>query len=443
MNRPFINLVTLFKNEQERTNAFLKEYYYKSDALQSIISNITSEFLTDKTIYQKKILLKPNFVKHSNNPNDEICLRTHENFILAVLEIILKRKPTSVTIGDAPIQGCRWDKIANEQFLNQINFLSGRYKIDVTVKDFRRKVWDADNNGIPAEINSLNNYLLFDLGKKSYLEPITMIGRNLFRVTQYNSTQINKSHHPGVHEYCIINDLFDSDLIISLPKIKTHQKTCFTGALKNIVGLNGDKDFLPHHRLGGTGIGGDCYPGNNFLKYWAERSLDVANRNQGNILYWFWLRMSSLLWNLALPGPLDNLGAGWYGNDTTWRMVMDLNEVIIYGKADGTLAYEPQRVLYSLCDGIIGGEGEGPLHPQPFPLGFVSFSNNSALTDLCFGRLLNLNENKIPLLRSVKGVILDSDFKVRLNGREANLNYLSEFSYHPKLTKGWENYLDQ
>ncbi len=179
-----------------------------------------------------------------------------------------------------------------------------------------------------------------------------------------------------MHKYCISKALFESDVVISLPKIKTHQRTCITGGLKNIVGLNGDKDFLPHHRLGGTGNGGDCYEGKNHLRYWAELSQDAANRNQGTIFFRPWLKVSGLLWELSIPKEDDDLGAGWYGNDTTWRMVMDLNTIALYGKLDGSLSDEPQRVLYSLCDAIIAGEGDGPLHPEPFPMGIVSFSND-------------------------------------------------------------------
>ncbi len=61
------------------------------------------------------------------------------------------------------------------------------------------------------------------------------------------------------------------------------------------MGLNGDKDFLPHHRIGGTDLGGDCYPGGNRLRYWSELILDEANRNKGNWKYKFYTRISSFI----------------------------------------------------------------------------------------------------------------------------------------------------
>jgi hypothetical protein len=60
----------------------------------------------------------------------------------------------------------------------------------------------------------------------------------------------------------------------------------------------------------------------------------------------------------------------WFGNDTIWRMCLDLNKIVFYGNADGSLREpEPQnrKRHYVLVDGIIAGEGRGPLNPDPVP----------------------------------------------------------------------------
>lgn len=51
--------------------------------------------------------------------------------------------------------------------------------------------------------------------------------------------------------------------------------------MKILVGVNGDKDYLPHHRLGAKGYGGDCYPGYNILRSCSEYLLDMSNRHIG------------------------------------------------------------------------------------------------------------------------------------------------------------------
>ena len=71
------------------------------------------------------------------------------------------------------------------------------------------------------------------------------------------------------------------DLVVNLPKLKTHKKACVTGALKNLVGINGNKDYLPHHRLGGSRTGGDCYAGGNPFKLASEHISDASNRREG------------------------------------------------------------------------------------------------------------------------------------------------------------------
>ena len=115
-------------------------------------------------------------------------------------------------------------------------------------------------NQVDKNRSSISEYVIFDVGKDSYLEPITNDKKNLFRVNNYDPDRLAESHRAGVHKYCITKELFEADIIFSLPKVKTHQKAGITAALKNLVGLNGDKDYLPHHRIGGTEIGGDCYP---------------------------------------------------------------------------------------------------------------------------------------------------------------------------------------
>jgi hypothetical protein len=248
------------------------------------------------------------------------------------------------------------------------------------------------------------------------------------------------SHSPGVHKYCIAKDYFDADVVISLPKLKTHQKTGITGALKNLVGINGDKDFLPHHRIGGTDMGGDCYPGGSKLRYWAELLLDGANRRQGKKSFWFWQKFSALLWRSSIPGPEHQVAAGWYGNDTTWRMVMDLNRIAQYCDAGGSLSDTPQRQLFSLCDGIVGGQGDGPLEPDPLALGIVSFTNDSLLNDSLIAMLMALPLDHIPLLNHRPE---DQEAEVFLNGEAINLEDIQHYAIETLPPRGWKGFFER
>ena len=392
--------------------------FYNSMALFDVLSSLINEGLNAHQIQGKRVLLKPNWVRHSVKPSDELCLRTNDNFLITALRVIVEMKPTEVIIGDAPIQGCRWDKMISISFLSDIRKLSEKYNIPIKVIDFRRRTYNLSENNPEAGIRPLSDYVIFDLGNDSMLEPVTKPGQSKFRVTNYDPDRMSSAHASGVHKYCIAREFFDADIVISLPKIKTHQKTGITGALKNIVGINGDKDFLPHHRIGGTRMGGDCYPGGSYLRYWSELLLDKANRRQGRKSFIIWQKLSSLFWRLSFPGSEHNMAAGWHGNDTTWRMVMDLNKIAEYGNASGILSEKPQRQIFSLCDGIIAGMGDGPLEPEPLALGIISFTDCSIINDRVMALLMGLPENKIPLLNN--SLNKEPECDITLNGQKDN-----------------------
>ena len=434
----FVNIITVFNDTRGRTIDKLVSVYNDHKRLKTLIAKSIDGNLSQKEIKGKNILLKPNWVKHSYTPDDDICLRTNDNFLIAVLDIILEFKPYSVIIGDAPIQGCNWDKVVTEELKIRIDNLSNKYNVPVKIKDFRRRIYDPSKNELLAELHPLSDYVIFDLAKDSYLEEITVPGKNIFRVTNYDPDRMADAHSPGVHKYCIAKDFFEADVVISLPKVKTHQKAGITGAVKNIVGINGDKDFLPHHRIGGTKMGGDCYPGGSRLRYLSELLLDKANRKQGRKSYLFWQKLSSLLWRLSGPGPEYSLAAGWYGNDTTWRMVMDLNIIAINGNIDGTLSGNPHRKFYSLCDGIIGGQGNGPLEPEPLPLGIISFTDNSFVNDRAMAMLMGFSYFKVPLLNKIREY--DTKCNIMFNGKNVSLKDLSDYLIETIPPQGWVSY---
>lgn len=437
----FVNLRTVFEDITDRKIERLKLLYANKSFLISIIEGIIESKLRHESIKNRRVLLKPNWVLHNRKETDEICMRTDDNFLLAALEVILAKKPAQVTIGDAPIQGADWDQIIREPFKEAIAALSKNYQTPILIKDFRRVTFDPASNNLIKERNPLSEYLVFDLGKDSFLEPISYNDRKLFRVTDYDPNRLAESHSLGIHKYCITKELFENDVVITLPKVKTHQKTGITNALKILVGVNGDKDFLPHHRRGGTGSGGDCYPGNNILRNWAELSLDQANRHRGESQYHNWIKLTNLLWRLSFPNNEHSLEAAWYGNDTTWRMVLDLNKIAEYGKADGTISNIVQREIYSLSDGIIGGQGNGPLRPEPLSLGVVCFSNHSGMTDNVMGTLMGFDIIKIPLLKFASAQSNDNKIEIFLNDRQIELEEIKKYSIKTIPPPGWVNYL--
>lgn len=438
----FVKIKTLYKDEESRTITNLAALYSDKELLKIKIYELShSELINNNVLNNKVILLKPNWVLHSRNSDDPICLRTNDNFVIAILELVLEHKPKKVIIGDAPIQGCRWDQMLSKEFYAEVNELSLRFSTPIEIQDFRKVFFDPKLN-IKETLNSDAHYQIFNLGESSFLEPISKSSGNPFRVTYYNPDRLKESHSLGTHKYCITKYFFEADVVISIPKIKTHQKTGITGALKNLVGINGDKDFLPHHRIGGSGKGGDCYPGNNYLRYLSELTRDVANRNIGNFKYQFWVLISYILWHLNPPLKTHSLSASWYGNDTSWRMVLDLNQIAIYGKIDGTISLKPQRVLFSICDAIVAGQGDGPLNPIPLPLGVISFTNHSAMNDVSMATLMGFDIQRIALLKNAIDARTIQKSSIIFNGKPLKISTLKKHAIKTLPPPGWEKFLN-
>ncbi len=103
----------------------------------------------------------------------------------------------------------------------------------------------------------------------------------------------------------------------------------------------------------------------------------------------------------ALRGDRFVRSGNWYGNDTTWRMVLDLNRCLYYSDAEGLRldAKEPVRTVLTVLDGVVAGEGEGPLAPRDRPLGAVLAATDPVALDLVALRLMGFDERRIAKVR--------------------------------------------
>jgi hypothetical protein len=239
--------------------------------------------------------------------------------------------------------------------------------------------------------------------------------------------------------------------VINLPKLKSHRKACVTGALKNLVGINGNKEYLPHHRKGGSASGGDCYAGRPVWKRAAEDWLDAANRRPPGTSQAAFAWMAGTAERIAVKlGADENLEGSWYGNDTIWRTCLDLQRILRYGKADGSLASTPQRTVISITDAIIAGEGEGPLANTPMPSGFVTGALNAAAAEWVHARLMGFDPEKIPLIREAFGRFNYplTDFspeavRVWIADREKSRQDILPFEGRPFLpSRGWQGHCE-
>ena len=80
-------------------------------------------------------------------------------------------------------------------------------------------------------------------------------------------------------------------------------------------------------------------------------------------------------------------------------MAVDLARIVEHATKEGQLQPEKQRAHIMFTDGIIGGEGDGPLSPRPVPLGYLSFSDNVATGDYVNCLAMGFDPAKIPMIR--------------------------------------------
>jgi len=354
-----------------------------------------------------RVLIKPNFVLHHNQGDGGMDpMITHQSVVKAVAHAALQTEASEVVVGDAPIQTADFAALLETTGLDvwakALKQADSRFK---GVEDFRRTTARYVNGVRVAEENVLpeEDFLLFDLGADSLLEPITD-EKDDFRVTCYDPRLMAKTHGKGRHRYLVARAVLEADVVINLPKLKTHKKAGITCALKNLIGINGNKEYLPHHRLGGADLGGDCYPGNSRVKRMLEYAADQQNLTDSGAMGRVWGGVATQL-NRVLHLMGDNLGieGSWIGNDTIWRTGLDLNRILLYGETDGSMSASARRRVVHLADAVVAGQGDGPLSPQPLQLGLLFAGNNAACVDWFGAKLLGYDPRRLPIVREAFG----------------------------------------
>ena len=90
--------------------------------------------------------------------------------------------------------------------------------------------------------------------------------------------------------------------------------------------------------------------------------------------------------------------SNWFGNDTCWRMVQDINRCLLYSDGEHFPTKKPKK-YFSLVDGVVAGDGEGPAAPDRFEAGVLVGGFNPVLVDCSVARLMGFDPMRIPTLR--------------------------------------------
>nr|WP_300658186.1 DUF362 domain-containing protein [uncultured Acetatifactor sp.] len=406
------------------------------------------------------VLIKPNLVLHKNNlagHEDSLdCLVTHPSIIRCVLDYVLIALSGSgdVYIGDSPVKDCNLPLLLERHHYNTIqHYYKG--KNHITWVDLRGPEEERQNS------TSFNGVQV-NLQKESYFYNYS--NQEGLRIPNYNYRKVVNHHRGEKQEYSINELVLRADVIINLPKPKTHRKSGYTGALKNFVGINYSKEFLPHHTVGDKKKGGDEFYKQTLLKRHASyiRSCrDIIRTNSAKHMNSRLFKVLSKYENVIRcvdrkinnQEGLNTVTEGtWYCNDTLWRTVLDLNKVVHYTNVEGKLENHMTRKVIHLCDMVISGEQEGPLAPSEKEENILLFGTNGVELDALIVRLMHFDVQMLPTIKvALENHLLEAEdydkilIHSNMNRFDDKLLINEDFSFFEpfKAAKGWESYIEE
>lgn len=403
-----------------------------------------------------RVVIKPNLVIHAHPLDlDPAALVTHAAILRPIIDYVLIAGGVP-TIADAPLQSCDFRSVLDLSGIHGLlRFYEGQ-GIRIPVHDLRLM------HAVPGKTSLLrrtlvqatlagdpNGYISVNLGAESLHARNRVAGDGSYRVTNYDPDRMQRHHSGNTHEYVISGAVLAADCIINVPKMKTHKKAGITGALKNFVGINGYKDCLPHYVKGAPEVGGDEYLSESWSKRIDSWLVDVRGGLHGRVKDACLAAIHHSLRAVYLRGADPSSEGSWYGNDTISRTVIDLARIACFADKSGVLHGHRQRKVLTIVDGIVAGDGEGPIAPTPQRPGLVIAGCNPVAVDLVLARLMGFDGRRIPTLihaladRSLGGFGA-SDVVVESNDvrwKDINLHVSGE-SLEFAPPSGWRNHIE-
>jgi len=354
------------------------------------------------------VLVKPNLVCEAREGDHDQWeqIVTSASVVRAVLDYVLIALGGRgrIVVADSPQTDSDFDLTVERTGLREtVRELRRRSGVPVELIDLRTERWIVQggvcsgSEKLPGDPEGVSR---IDLGGRSHFAGSP--GTSPFYGASYDSDTTNINHSEGRHVYEICGTALAADVIINIPKLKTHKKSGMTGCLKGMVGLAGDKNLLPHYRFGSPSTGGDQYPDGrrggcleNAVVRGAKRFMLGGGPAARAVV-----RMLRPLGYGLFGSTREVVRSGnWCGNDTIWRMVLDLAAIITYCDRDGTILDRPARRFFNVADGIVGGEGNGPLDADPVSSGMIVAGESPLVVDAVSAAAMGMNPLSLRLIR--------------------------------------------
>ena len=413
-----------------------------------------------------QILVKPNLVKHFHPLGFKgvISQITHGSILRPIIDYTLLALNGSgrIIIADTPLDKTDFERVIE---LNRIKDLINSYNnhlgINIELYDLRSYTLKQSFSGnYLLKKNPLKGppggYIIIDLKNNSEFNELDFQEQNYYTLAdltleRYNPRSrkkglTNKYHSNKKHQYKIPEIILKSDVIISVPKLKTHKLAGITLNLKNMIGIS-EKIYLPHYRPG-TPPYGDAFHLEPTLKKIMKRKLI---KKIGSITRQLreLVKENKILKNLVKPyynsilkkvEITDNWWGAWYGNDTLWRTIIDLNKIVLYADKEGKLRDTEQRKYFCVVDGIIAQEGEGPMSGIPRNTGVIIGGYDPVAVDTFISHIIGYDIEKLKVLymnENLKKFKL-GNFKLANIKIYSNIDSPLDLNLKFKLPKGYQ-----
>jgi hypothetical protein len=424
---------------------------------------VTNKILLDfiKINANDEVVIKPNLVKECSelDINEWESVITSSKLIFKVTQHVCKELNGTgkITICDAPQTDSDFAKIAGRLGLfDMANELTAKYKTPVEILDLRNEQW-LNEAGVITQRAKLagdpKGVIKFNLGQSSLFYGHK--GEGKYYGADYDYDSLNQHHNGENHEYLLCASPIMANVFINLPKLKTHKKAGITSNLKNLVGINADKNFLPHHTFGSPFQRGDEFPDSSWFRKFETISSQIVKKAIYPIPF-IGPAFTRFLRNkgMSLFGDSSNTirSGNWSGNDTTWRMALDLNRCMFYGNPDGTLRDEHSKRYYSVIDADICMEGNGPMQGTPKRCGIYIAGTDPVAVDAVAATMMGFDWHKIPMICEAfklsilpvasckpEEIMIESD-TTEWNGTLENLINQKHFDFEPPF--GWKNHIE-
>lgn len=407
-----------------------------------------------------KVVIKPNFVRQCSLESKEwIHVITNPALIREVLYAVTDRLHDNgeVVILDAPQEDSDFNMIVKNTGLQKIvKEIQKTTKVQVSFVDIRIERKITCNGIIVKRIKQHGDpkgYKKVDLKNDSSF--YGKVNKDYYGA-DYDREEAGNYHNEVENSYVISGSVLDCDVYINMPKWKTHKIGGMTCCLKNAVGIIGVKNCIPHHTIGSPETNGDAYPHmdnkskiENGLKKFAHKML-----NRGIPFIGYFVSLGKYIASPFLGKPMETIRSGhWYGNDTLWRAILDLNKIILYADKNGVMKDTPQRKYIAIIDGIIAGEKNGPMMPEPKKCGVIGIAYSPLLGDTVMAKLMGFDYKKIPCIKegyfldkyilnnkiSKEKIFIDSNIK-EWNKRLDDIIYKDIFHFVPAF--GWKDHIE-